>query len=239
MKFSGKWILLEWCESLSTMRTRTAEIQGATEYTKYSGPPELPEEELQRLDDETEAEELRRLVEMKVLRETDVMPEKNIILNAKMVYDWRFRGERWGCRARLVGRELKIWSPWRQDVFNPATTPSVVKIVPQLFVVNKDKWKLWSLDIKDAFLTVEQREEKYIWYRNKFYRLLMRLPGQRQAAQWWGDQIRSDLLVFGLQASKACPVLFGSADMSLTIHMDDLIIAGGRVSDLISVLIQA
>ena len=34
VKLSGKWILLEWCESLSTMRTRTAEIQGATEYTK-------------------------------------------------------------------------------------------------------------------------------------------------------------------------------------------------------------
>ena len=41
-----------------------------------SGPPELPEEDLQRLDDEAEAEELRRLVEMKVLRETDVIPER-------------------------------------------------------------------------------------------------------------------------------------------------------------------
>ena len=29
-----QWILLEWCESLSTMRTRTAETQGANEYTK-------------------------------------------------------------------------------------------------------------------------------------------------------------------------------------------------------------
>ena len=57
----------------------------------------------------------------------------------------------------------------------------------------------------------------------------MCFPGQRQAAQWWGDQIRNDLLEFGLQSMSG---FVWKCRHVPDHHMDDLMIA----SDLISVL---
>ena len=194
------------------------------------GPPDVDSEQLHELDAEAEQRELDRLIEMSVLRKLDTIPEDGAMLNAKMVLDWRFRQNKWIRRARLVGKELKIWSPWRQDVFSPATNPAVVKVVPHLYSTHAKEWVMCSLDIKDAFLTVRQREKKYIRFNGEVYELLMCLPGQRQAGQWWGDQIREDLLQFGLNASKACPVLFGNGELVLVIHVDDVIVAGKRES---------
>ena len=194
------------------------------------GPPDVDPGQLHELDVEAEQRELNRLIEMKVLCELDTIPEDGTMLNAKMVLDWRFRQNKWIRRARLVGKELKIWSPWRQDVFSPATNPAVVKVVPHLYTTHVKEWVMCSLDIKDAFLTVRQREKKYIRFNRKMYELLMCLPGQRQAGQWWGDQIREDLLQFGLNASKACPVLYGNGKLVLVIHVDDVIVAGERSS---------
>ena len=38
------------------------------------------------------------------------------------------------------------------------------------------------------------------------------------------------MLQFGLNASKACPVLLGNGELVLVIHVDDVIVAGKRES---------
>ena len=95
-------------------------------------------------------------------------------LTTKLVKDWRFReavgfepeedNEKaeekvnkeicWQRRARLVAREYKTEGK-REDVFSPATSPGITKLVPILALANN--WAIYSVDVKDAFLQVPQR----------------------------------------------------------------------------------
>ena len=47
--------------------------------------------------------------------------------------------------------------------------------------------------MKDAFLTVKQREELYVLLDGAPYKVLRCLPGQQPAAAWWSDQLSNDL----------------------------------------------
>ena len=100
----------------------------------------------------------------------DTVKEKFKRLTTKLVKDWRFRentdfvpdgklkngtGQRcWQRRARLVAREYKTEGK-REDVFSPATSPGITKLIPILALINS--WSIYSLDVKDAFLQVPQR----------------------------------------------------------------------------------
>ena len=115
---------------------------------------------------------------MNVIEEVDVdqaEDEDHTWLTTKLVYDWRFRGAEnvvpeeaskipsveneklkprrfWQRRARLVAREYN--NTKREDIFSPATSPTLTKIIPILALLNH--WSIWSLDINDAFLHVPQ-----------------------------------------------------------------------------------
>ena len=80
-------------------------------------------------------------------------------LTTKLVLDWRFRDadgfqleegedskavstERcWQRRSRLVAREYKTVEK-RDDVFSPATSPALTKIIPMLCLAYN--WSIWS-----------------------------------------------------------------------------------------------
>ena len=186
-------------------------------FNEGPGPPLLPDAEVEALDYEASLLEVSCLEEMGVLKR---------VLKPRLVYDWRFRNNQWIRRGRLVAKELKIWSPWRQDLFSPAATPAVVKLVPHVFTAKGGEWCLYSLDIKDAFLTVQQRDECYIVHEGAVFQVCKCLPGQRAAAQWWCEQISDDITAFGLQKSKVCPVLFGGEQMCMAVHIDDTIVCG-------------
>ena len=63
--------------------------------------------------------------------------------------------------------------------------------------------------MKDAFLTVKQREELYVLLDGTPYKVLRCLPGQQPAAAWWSDQLSNDLKEAGLVPDAACPSAFG------------------------------
>ena len=97
----------------------------------------------------------------------------------------------------------------------------VVKLVPHVLTTKGGEWCLYSLGIKDAFLTVPQRDECYIVHEGSVFQVCKCLPGQRPAAQWWCEQISDDITAFGLQKSKVCPVLFGGEQMCMAVRVDD------------------
>ena len=115
------------------------------------------------------ATEINRLTEMKAVarkplqelqrveeRETEdgeTSTQGTKWLTTKFVFDWRFRNSRWTRRARLDAREFR-GQEVRNDTFSPATSASLVRLIPVLGL--QQKHSLYSVDVKDAFLQVPQ-----------------------------------------------------------------------------------
>eukprot|EP00435_Cladocopium_sp_Y103_P063021 s303_g24.t1 len=131
-------------------------------YTKLE--PNLPPDELLKLDLLADELEISRLKDMGVLlpAETfafgDEVPKK---LTTRMVRAWRDKFVNgvhvWLRRSRYVAREFAWLSPEREDLFSPASSVLTVRLLPTLFM----KWKssgyvLCAIDITDAFLMVTQ-----------------------------------------------------------------------------------
>ena len=79
-------------------------------------------------------------------------------LTTKFVFDWRWREvsetKQWVRRAKLVAREYRR-TDGRTDCFSPATSSSILKLLP---VAANARKSLVTLDFKDAFLLVDQIE---------------------------------------------------------------------------------
>ena len=193
--------------------------------TEGEGPPVLTPDELERTEMASRKTEIERLLKMKVLEEVPELPPGAKMLQTRRVMDWRFREGRWIRRARLVCKELRIWDPNRQGVYAPSTNPSISKLLPAIVASCAD-WQLMAFDVKDAFLTVPQRDELYVNLDGLAYRVRRCLPGQQMASAMWGEQLAEDLKSTGLVADAACPAAFGCPGMGATVHVDDGLVGG-------------
>ena len=220
-----------------------------------SGPPNLSEEEIRDLDRKAMVTEIDRLIAMQAVQRTalsEIEKEEKTEgereegensgtkwLTTKFVFDWRFRERKWIRRARLVAREFKS-QEHRTDTFSPATSASLVRLIPILGL--QQEHSLYSIDVKDAFLQVPQRNrtacefpKEYVELfgdedpqcRNDGFLLLRVLPGQRDAALLWSDHFANTLQEQEFSRSVACPTLFRDTRNSiLVVHVDDIQAAG-------------
>ena len=204
--------------------------------SEEQGPPVLGEEEMEQVEQQSRETELRRLLQMSVLKPVDFEPPPHKTLKTRYVYDWRYRGE-WKRRARLVCKQLRIWDPFRQDTFSPATCPSMIRLLPHMYA-STPQWTLRSFDVKDAYLTVMQKEELFIYLDNVPYRVLKCLPGQQDAAAQWNEQISGDLKKCSLTPNQACPVVYAGKNCGVTLHVDDGLVGGweDRVNGVVDTL---
>ena len=93
-------------------------------------------------------------------------------------------------------------------------------------MASRSSWKLQSFDVKDAFLTVKQRDELYVLLDGAPFRVLRCLPGQQPAAAWWSEQLTENLKETGLLPGAACPSAFGVKGLGVMIHVDDGLMGG-------------
>ena len=233
---------------------------------------QIEEESLQALDDQATIKEITRLTKMEVVELINIEgqeDDESKYLTTKLVLDWRFRdadgfqletGEHskavnaercWQRRSRLVAREYKTVEK-RDDVFSPATSPALTKIIPMLCLAFN--WSVWSVDVKDAFLQVPQKvkvlcripsEAEAIVakmlgvavdsLKHLRWKLKRVLPGQRDAALLWSDFCDDLLKNEGLERSTANPALYRLVVMIdghkviravRIVHVDDLQFAG-------------
>ena len=220
-----------------------------------SGPPNLSDEEIRDLDRKAMVTEIDRLIAMQAVQRTALSEiekeektegEREEIENSgtkwlttKFVFDWRCRERKWIRRARLVAREFKS-QEHRTDTFSPATSASLVRLIPILGL--QQEHSLYSIDVKDAFLQVPQRNrtacefpKEYVELfgdedpqcRNDGFLLLRVLPGQRDAALLWSDHFANTLQEQQFSRCVACPTLFRDTRNSiLVVHVDDIQAAG-------------
>ena len=219
--------LLSWMENL----------EDETFEDEKNGPPDVDEMTLQSLDQAAAVEEIGRLREMNVIQDYFQNTGEELVLDTRQVYDWRYRDGQWRRRCRLVAREFRSGAQSTEETFSPTSSKYVVNIMLILCLVYQ--LSILVCDIKDAFLTVPQRElvivEVPSWIKQeegtpRFWKLCRCLPGQRKAALHWNEHFESVVQSMGFISFDAMPTVFrhGEKKVYLTIHVDDLLVIGSQ-----------
>lgn len=100
--------------------------------------------------DQASLEELVRL--------SNLVPNgEEMILDTRLVFDWRFSGTRVATRARWVAREFRSGDASNEQTFSPMSSKWIIHVLLVLALVQQLSGMLVT-DVKDAFLTVPQRD---------------------------------------------------------------------------------
>ena len=216
------------------------------ESTEGGKPPEVSDEELEKLGEEAARKEVEKLKGMGVIAEItrSESPQGAKWLTLKNVYDWRFRSpgngepERWLRRCRIVCREFKTTTGSSAETFAPTSGLAAIKLMVVLHCVLR--LLLWTLDRADAFLQVPQQEpcivEIPVWIRGLGYtqemiwRLKRCLPGQRNAGLRWFEYLKDILLDMGFVAWSAMPTIMRHVKRQafINVHVDDELLAANK-----------
>ena len=231
----------ELCETLEEESELAGEYFEAMWDENAERPPELSEEELANVDAEADAVEIKRLLEMGVVRwpKEGENVEEYQSLTTKVVRDWRQRPG-WIRRSRLVGREFKSLSPYTQELFAPASTLAATHGF--MAVALSQGLELCTFDFKDAYLQVDQPVPMTIEVNAAMFGtgqqgavtlvLDKLLPGQRIGASAWFS-FAKDLLGRGSYVNYPKePTLFKKSGhgsrASLVLHADDGLLASTK-----------
>ena len=173
--------------------------------------------------------------------ETDVrtIPSHKLV-DTTIASDWRYRENKWRRRCRIVAREFKSDNT-DENSFAPTTTFGAVRILLVLSMVFN--LMLTGIDVKDAFLCVEQQEEMFVvipqWIRDlspedrfTVWRLKRCLPGQRNAALRWFEYFSNLCQSAGMESYKGCPTIMKLVNSErrvyLSVHVDDVLLVGNE-----------
>ena len=203
--------------------------------------PELSADELQRLDALADEVEIKRLSELTVLQ-ADSLPEDAKCLSTRFVRTWREKKDAggqaiWLRRSRLVAREYTWLQPDREALFSPATSNIASQILPIMYLALREHrdMVMAAIDVKDAFLTVNQQQPTRVKCVNAagvevWYMLGKVLPGQRDGSLLWHKDLVQFLGGTKLQMKEhnAYPsvLLSERGDCMIMIHVDDLLVVG-------------
>ena len=207
------------------------EFFSSEQQQENQGPPKLTDEELAQLDHEASLEELVRLSNMGVISEYGNKTGEEMVLDTRLVFDWRFRDEQWKRRARLVAREFRSGDASNEETFSPTSSKWIIQMFLVLALVQQ--LSVLVMDVKDAFLTVPQRDLVIMTTNGvDFWKLVRCLPGQRKAALHWHEHFESTVSKFDFIPFEGMVTVYKHKVkcMYIAIHVDDLLIIGAQAS---------
>ena len=179
-------------------------------------------------------------------------------LSAKMVRTWRNKQREekdengqvvsttaWLRRSRLVGRDFNFLE-YRADVYSPASSSAVVKLLPCMAVTNAMMvdGAIAALDVSNAFVQAPQPTPRKVSLDGAEYVILKCLPAQHDASKLWYaffiERLRAHMEI------SICPVqpciircsCNGRDGGALLLHVDGVLILG-RESWISDVLIPS
>ena len=211
-----------------------------SEQQENEGPPKLTEDELAQLDHDASLEELVRLSNMGVISEYGPKTGDEMVLDTRLVFDWRFSDKQWKRRARLVAREFRNGDASNEETFSPTSSKWIIHMFLVLALVQQ--LSVLVMDVKDAFLTVPQRDLVIIeiptWAKSEsmtasgvdFWKLVRCLPGQRKAPLHWREHFESTVSKFDFIPFEGMVTVYKHKVkcMYITIHVDDLLGIGSQ-----------
>ena len=214
-------------------------------HNEEAGPPTVSTDELTCLDHEAMLVELDRLRSLDVIEDVqEAVCEKGeepLLLDTRLVFDWRYREGEWKRRARLVAREFKGNSAGSSDTFAPTSPLPAVRILLVLCLLRS--LALAVMDVSDAFLQVNQKEyvlvEVPTWMKKvmsrvqqqvpEFFRLKKCLPGQRNAANRWNEYFGSICSEHDFVNYQGGTIYkHKEKDAFLSIHIDDILLVAPK-----------
>ena len=144
----------------------------------------------------------------------------------------------WLRRSRLVAREFAFWEK-RSDTYAPATSTHILNVLPMLYlqslvdVPEHDKSEtkvcLGTVDVKDAFLMVDQPSPMLVTLLGKAYTVKRNLPGQRLGAKIWYWHLRGFLSKhLNFEWCPEQPCLARNEHCCIMVHVDDIFFCGNR-----------
>ena len=197
--------------------------------------PGVSPEELIRLDDLADQLELQCLQKLHMLKDPSTVPAGSKVLSTRFVRTWREKHNAqgqpvWLRRSRFVAREFAWLEPERESLFSPASGSIISRILPTVFFEMRDSLissvVLASLDVRDAFLTVEQECPTLVHTTgasgNQWSFALGRvLPGQRDGSLLWYRAITTFLRKnLELEEHLPYPCVLKSKDNSCIVILD-------------------
>ncbi|CAJ2637748.1 unnamed protein product [Trifolium pratense] len=194
-------------------------------------------------------EELKSIEKNQTWKLVD-LPDKKKKIDVKWVFKVKLNpdGTMSKHKARLVARGfLQKHGIDYNEVFAPVARIETVRLVVALAC--KNKWSLYHLDVKSAFLNGPLDEEVYVSQPPGFeikrkesmvYKLYKALYGLKQAPRAWNKRIDDFLIQIGF---KKCAAEFGvyvhcPKDEDIVIiclYVDDLLITGSRIAEIAKV----
>ena len=227
----------------ATMEMATGPNEASVWQPYRGSEPEISHDVLALIDKQADKIEIQRLLEMGVITTVDKYEgQLDVALFGKMVRTWRKKTKvevdgngvsksypAWMRRSRLVGRDFNFLS-YREDVYSPASSSSVVKLLPSLalsdgFVKNA---VLATLDVSDAFLQVPQPIPRKVSLDGQDFIILKCLPGQRDASRLWYSFFVQRLSAhFDVSVCPEQPCILRCQNKGvLLLHVDDVLICG-------------
>ena len=208
-------------------------------YTKDE--PNVPVDELQRLDAIADRIEMIRLKGLGVLCDPSILDGVTYkTLSTRFVRTWRCKNVDgvacWLRRSRFVAREFAWLNEATENLFSPASSAIAYRIIPTMFLKHQSTWGLYAIDIKDAFLTVEQRDPTMVYAQDASgeiiaYSLGRVLPGQRTGSMLWHESLTQHLKdAIGLVECECYPSMLKSkcGQCFILLHVDDLFVTGSK-----------
>uniref|UniRef100_A0A2N9EWS2 Protein kinase domain-containing protein n=1 Tax=Fagus sylvatica TaxID=28930 RepID=A0A2N9EWS2_FAGSY len=186
-------------------------------------------------------EELDALSRTRTWDLVDLPPEKSVV-GCKWVFKIKTRSdgsiERY--KARLVAKGFtQEYGIDYEETFAPVARLSSVRTL--LAVAASRQWKLFQMDVKNAFLNGDLSEEVYMQPPpglshppDKVCRLRRALYGLKQAPRAWFAKFSSTISRLGFSISSYDSALFlrrtGKGTILLLLYVDDMIITGDDLS---------
>ena len=133
-------------------------------------------------------------------------------------------------RVRLKARLVVLGYQQPEDGINwAAPTAATSHIKAQLIKALTLNQEVWQVDIGQAFLRAPIEDENiYVTILGEVYLLKAGLYGLVSSPARWYRHIREILVEHGFIASRWSPCVFEKGDMTLTCHVDDMMITGQR-----------
>ena len=138
-------------------------------------------------------------------------------------------------RSRFVVREFAVSK--RLDTFSPATGAHTSNLLPLKYLWMKRQAAemeskdyevvMASIDVRDAFLQVEQSQPILVHLQNEPFVINRNLPGQRLGAKQWFLHLQAFLKErMDFQFSAVQPCMARNSKATILIHVDDILFVG-------------